>query len=422
MGDNFLQSFLKTGLFDIGDSDERLTWLQQSIEELQKVFEDDHSLLPVYSLVAIDPKVSDKEPILGQVESIVTKYWKALRIKHPEMPINILRGVILNALNNIGNSDPIAARIIYLTMSNFYPYAKLNAESVLVESMLNELGELAEKNAIEEWSFIEDEPSLKLGSLKLSKLQFGEITMNAKQLQPKLKIAIENEPTGHGSNNGGASVWGEHFANKASEGIASSFNEAIKEIGDVLSPQSIEIPINKFFTTFKKSLDSNLKASFSSLTAVERRSKLLWWKETLYSQSLKLSYRDLDNHLLPIIMSIDLNNQIPEITPISVDFLLRDTLYLLNDKKNITIKFKDFLSKISDDSLKSTLKPYFTVLKEDDESRISISDFIALLVNDRLTTKDFERKTGVRDKEEITLGELSVFILHDLLTQRLIEA
>jgi len=421
MNDNFLQSFLKTGLFDIGDNDDRLRWLEQSIAALQKKFEKDYSLLPKYSLVAIDPNITDKEPILNETETIVTTYWKALRAKYTEMPRNILRGVILNALNNVGNADPIAARIIYLTTLNFYPYAKLNTERNLVEAMLNNLGELAEKNAIEEWSFIENEPLLKLGTLKLKNLKFGEATLNADQLQPDLKLAIENEPGGHtAQNHGGNSPWGVHFAKHASEGIASAFNEAIKSFSETLSPESIETPINKFFTTFKKSLDSNLKIAFSSLTAVERRSKLLWWKETLYSQSLKRSYREIDNNLLPVMMAVDLNNQIPEITPISVDFLLRDTLFLLNDRKDEAIKFVDFLKAISKNPLKATLKPYFTELDEE-ENRISITDFIALIVNDRLSIKDFQRRTGIKDKEKITPGELAVAILHDLLTQRLIK-
>ncbi len=101
MDDKFLEEFLKTSLFDIGDNDDRLTWLQQSIAELQKRFEEDYSLLPPYSLVAIDPNISDKEPILDETETIVTTYWNALRVKYSDMPRNILRGVILNALNNV---------------------------------------------------------------------------------------------------------------------------------------------------------------------------------------------------------------------------------------------------------------------------------------------------------------------------------
>jgi hypothetical protein len=101
MDDKFLQDFLKTGLFDIGDSDERLTWLQESITELKKKFEENNTLLPSYTLASLDPNISDTEPVMIEAESIVTKYWKALRAKYSEMPRNIIRGVILNALNSI---------------------------------------------------------------------------------------------------------------------------------------------------------------------------------------------------------------------------------------------------------------------------------------------------------------------------------
>ena len=79
MNDKFLQSLLQAGLFDIGDSDERLQWLQQSIADLQKKFEEDYSLLPRHTLVALDPNISDTELTLLETELIVTTHWKALR-------------------------------------------------------------------------------------------------------------------------------------------------------------------------------------------------------------------------------------------------------------------------------------------------------------------------------------------------------
>ena len=74
MDDNFLQSTLKSGLFDIGDSDDRLKWLQQSVTDLVKFLKKNYTLLPKYSLVALDPNISEKEPVLIEVEEIVTKY------------------------------------------------------------------------------------------------------------------------------------------------------------------------------------------------------------------------------------------------------------------------------------------------------------------------------------------------------------
>jgi hypothetical protein len=420
MEDKFLQEFLRTGLFDIGDSDERLKWLQSSITELQKKLEEDYSLLPKHTLVGLDPNISTTEPVMIETETIITNHWKALRGKYPEMPRNIIRGVIINSLNNIGVADPLAARIIYLTALNVFPYAKLNTEKSLISGMINSLGEIAEKNATEEWSLIELEPSLKLGTLKVSDFKFGAIELNKANLETEMKTAIMNDPVhGQGTQNGGNSEWGKHFANKSSEAISNAFKKALDEFSKSLSPTAIEAPINKFFTEFKKTLDANLKTSFSSLTAVERRSKLLWWKETLYSPSQKRSYRGLDKYVLPILMSEDINNQVPEITPVSVDYLLRDTLFLLYDKKDDSITFSKFLSEILKERNKTILKFYFE--NEDKvDGRISITDFISLLVNDRISINNFKERTGIDATEQITFGELSVVILHDLLTQRLI--
>ena len=420
MDNEFLQSFLKTGLFEIGDSDDRLEKLRKSIAELQKNFEEDYSLLPKYTLVAIDPNVSDAEPALLETEKIVTIHWETLRSKYPDMPRNILRGVILNAINNIGSNEPIAARIIYLTALNLYPFVKLYKEKEIVETMLTKLGDLAEKNAIDEWSFVEEEPKLKLGTLKISDLKFGTITMDVNTLQPSLRTAVSNNPVnGQGSNHGGGSSWGDHFASTAANGITTAFNNALAQLNQTINPSSFETPINKFFTDFKKSLDENLKTSFNSMVAVERRSKLLWWKETLYSSSLRRSYRRLDKILLPIAMSTDLNNQVPKVTPISVDYLLRDTIFLLNEKKDDKVKFIEFLTAISQVETKVILKSSFTELT-DKEGRISITDFITLLINDRLSVKDFQKRTGIKENDETSISEIAVAILHDLLTQRLI--
>lgn len=418
MEEKFIQEFLKNGLFDIGDSDERLEWLQKSIMDLTKKFEDDHSLLHNYTLVAFDPNISDNEPVMIDTEEIISVHWKALRGKYPEMPRNLIRGVILNAMYSVGKSDPYAARIIYLTGSNFFPYAKLMNEKKVVERMLIELGEIAEKDAIEEWSLIEDEPELKIPTLKISDFKFGSAKIDKANLKSGLKEAAQRTPEGYNSYQH-PDQWGEAFSIKASDSITIAFNSALDQFNKSLSPNSIETPINKFFTAFKKTLDFTLKNSFSRLTAVERRSKLLWWKETLYSSSLKRSYRGLDKNLLPILMSSDLNNQLPEITPISVDFLLQDTLYLLIGKEDSEVKFSEFLSQISSESIKIILKPYFND-HTDREGRISITEFIALLINDRIELKDFKKRTGIEDTEVITLTDLSVVTLHDLLIQRLI--
>lgn len=419
MNNDFLQSFLKTGLFEIGDNDDRLNKLKESISELQKLFEDDNSLLPKYTLVAIDPNILDTEPTLLTTEEIVIKHWETLRSKYPDMPRNILRGVILNALNNVGINNSYAARMIYLTASNLYPYVELNQEKELIEKMLFTLGNFAEENAIEEWSLNETNSSINIATFKLNGLKFGEMSIDNIELKSKLLQAVGNSSQGHTPAHGGTSSWGEHFAQNTSEGITSVFNNALKNFGESLSPDSIEKPINKFFQDFKKSLDINLKASIASSIAIERRSKLLWWKETLYSSSLKCSYRELNINVLPVVLSYDLSNQVPDITPISVDYVLQEILYLLNDKKNEKITFEEYLKNISEESISNILKSF---LKETEiEGRISITDFIGLFINKRLNIEDFQLRTGIKVTDETSISKLAVSLFHDILVKRLEE-
>lgn len=419
MENNFLQEYLKTGLFDIGDNDERLKWLKISIDDLRKKFDEDYSLLPKYVLVALDPNISDSEPVMIYTESIITAHWQALRVKFKEMPRNIIRGVILNAINSVGRAEPTAARIIYLASQSFYPYAKLGNEKHLVEAMITDLGEVVEKEALDEWSLAEEEPTLKLGVLKVTDFKLDSIEIDKEQLKAGLLVAVQNSPDGNGPQNGGTSSWGEHFATKSSQSITKAFNGAMAEFGTSLKPTSIETPINKFFADFKRTFDATLKSLISSSRAVERRSKLLWWKETLYSTSQKRSYRGLDKNLLPIVMSVDLNNQLPATTPASVEYLLRDTLFSLQGSQDEAIKFSDYISQISQTDIKAVLRPCFEEVPETD-GRIGLTDFIALLVNDRVTVKEFQDRTGIDSKALINYGDLSVIILHDLLIRRLI--
>ena len=411
----FLQLFLETGLFDIGDNDTRLENLEASIKDLQDKLNKDPKLLPTYTLVALDPQVPQNEQALIDTETIVTGYWKALRTKYSDRPIHILRGVILNALYNLGISDPKLARVINLTASNLYPYVELNKEAAIFQKFLTELSDLAEKNAIESWALIDEEQSLKIPTLKISGLKFGDVKVDQTTLEAGLLKAIQNETvSNYGTANGGNTPWGTHFAKTSSTTIAASISKAASSLGASLSPDTIEAPINKFISDFKKSLDVVLKASFSSINAVEQRSKLLWWKETLYSTSLKTGYRTLDISLQPILMAYDLYILLPALVPVSVDYLLMDTLRLVNPKLDDEISFFDYLTAIDNSELKEVYKPYFTD-KIDNGGRVSITDFITLLAHNKVKVQDLYLRTGIDLKRNTSITYFTTAILHDLM-------
>lgn len=420
MEKNFLQLFLETGLFDVGDNDTRLANLESSIADVQAKLTKEIKLIPVYTLVALDPKVPEGEQVLVDTETIVTEHWRALRTKYADRPIPILRGVILNALYNIGVSSPKIARIICLTATNFYPYAELNKESGIVHKLLVELSSLAEKNAMEEWALEETESSVKVPTLKITGLKFGEIKIDKATLEAGLLKAASNDPaTSHGPQNG-QQYWSPHFAKTASETITKVLGDNLSKFGDSLSPETLEVPINKFFTDFKKSLDDALKSSFNSIQAVEQRSKLLWWKETLYSTALKCGYRELDPALQPIMMAYDLYILLPNITPVSVDYLLKDTLRLVNLTLDTEITLKEMLTGVNSGQSKETLKQYFGD-KPGLTGKVTITDFLRLLIHDRLKVEDLPARTGLSLTQKASASYFTVAILHDLMVEHLVK-
>ncbi|GAB3719445.1 hypothetical protein GCM10027592_62990 [Spirosoma flavus] len=411
----FLQLFLETGLFDIGDNDTRLENLESAIKDVQEKLSKNHKLLPTYTLVALDPNVSENEQALVDTEAIVTTYWKALRTKYSERPIHILRGVILNALYTIGKADPKLARIIVLTATNFYPYASLNKEISVIHKWLTELSELAEKKAVETWALTSTTPELKISNLELSGLNFGNIEIDVEDLKEKIASAT----TGSGYNSS-STQWGQHLGNGAGTAIAKTIENALNEFSESLTPESIEGPINKYFAGFKKSLDSVLKTSFDAIKAVDQRSKLIWWKETLYSTALKRGYREIDKMLQPIMMAYDLYILLPSITPVSVDYLLKDTLRLVNPDLDNDITFKELLDGIDGQEIKLLYRPYFQN-KDDIGGRISITDFVYHLANDKVKVNDFYSRTGIDLNRKTSLAYFTVSILHDLMAVYLIK-
>jgi hypothetical protein len=119
-------------------------------------------------------------------------------------------------------------------------------------------------------------------------------------------------------------------------------------------------------------------------------------------------------------MANDLYQQLPEIVPVSVDYLLRDTLLLLNSKADAKMKIAELLNELSKDANKTILIKYFEE-KDLVNKRMSFSDFIALLVYGKVKPSSLKQYTGIDSKEQASLTDIAVMILHDLMTEYLIQ-
>lgn len=414
-----LQSLLDAQVFTLPDNDDRLTQLETSATQLAKKLQENVSDIPFYTLVALDPKIAGTEPVITEVEDIIKENWATLRSNRPETPVSIIRSVILSALHKIGIKDADCAQIIYLTATNFYPYAGLGNEKEIVEKILLSIGEVAEQNANEEWSLADDISTLKLPSLKVAPIKI-EKSLSKDTLSIEIPTLTQNPSY---NNNVAHLPPIQQAFNILAKDIPERIITALEGLTLTASLVDFNQSLEKFFADFKKSLDKELKSSFTAMQAVERRSRLLWWKEALFSQHLKKSYREINKELRPIVMAFDLYNQLPNITPVSVDYLLHDTLFQLNDKTDEAVKFSDILSAIENSPNKVSLEGSFNGNEVDNKDRrITISDFIYLLVKGEVKTKDLLKCTGIDPKKTVTPCDLTVMVLHDLLSNRIAES
>ena len=222
-------------------------------------------IFPFYTLVALDPKIAGTEPVITEVEDIIKENWATLRSNRPESPVSIIRSVILSALHKIGIKDADCAQIIYLTATNFYPYAGLGNEKEIVEKILLSIGEVAEQNANEEWSLADDISTLKLPSLKVAPIKI-EKSLSKDTLSIEIPTLTQNPS--YNNNVAHLPPIQQAFNNLAKD-IPERIITALKGLTLTASLVDFNQSLEKFFADFKKSLDKELKSSFTAMQAVE---------------------------------------------------------------------------------------------------------------------------------------------------------
>ncbi|MNR00298.1 hypothetical protein D3C85_1160660 [compost metagenome] len=120
----------------------------------------------------------------------------------------------------------------------------------------------------------------------------------------------------------------------------------------------------------------------------------------------------------PFVMAEDLFQQLPDIVPVSVDFLLRDTLLILQDSADVKIPFSELLHSINTPECKSALVAYFSE-NENSLRRISVTEYFGLFFEGKTTIETFKHYTGIDESEMVSLNDIAVMILHDFMAEHL---
>ncbi|MBO3273383.1 GTPase-associated system all-helical protein GASH, partial [Hymenobacter defluvii] len=113
MAQSILQSFLNEHIISI-DQHEEFTFLQKAVTELEKRIRSKKIRISTVTQLAFDPELDSSEPLVAEVQELITTKWKAFSSKCRDRPIPYVRAIMLSALQQL-STEVSYAGIIWLT-------------------------------------------------------------------------------------------------------------------------------------------------------------------------------------------------------------------------------------------------------------------------------------------------------------------
>ena len=152
MSTEILMKFLKLGLIDLQGSDEKLDKLETTSISLAKILELSPSKALAYTLIALDPKAPENDPVVQETISILEENWTTYFNTFASTPIQVVRALLLQALVISAEENKQVAIAFVSITRNVLPHIEIGNEidmwHKLVARFESELNIAAEK----EWA------------------------------------------------------------------------------------------------------------------------------------------------------------------------------------------------------------------------------------------------------------------------------
>lgn len=418
------------------------TDVQENVESLKKAVKDITTQLTKrkerieiipFTLVALDPRVKDNDPVVQHVETVIIKKWPAFKnsvAATKDKSTTYIRAVILESLSQLSKDDAATAALVWLTARDVIGHYRLDAEERVIKKFLQELADRTEENGRAAWGI-----SLKLRANEFKGIGISISGIKASQIDEEALKAHLLDAMVHsgwrGSAGGGENPhhqgqnnwpWPKYMAEHSAKGITEVVNSALSYQNKSLSAisTSIQKGLDDYFAQLQPFLDDLNTSLASSITANNKRSELLWWRQSLYSRSLNTSYRRLDPLNAAVAMALDLAKQVEAIYPESVDYLLREALKdghreQAEEERLLSDWLKDS-SNLNND-IQLALKDYAA---EGDTRKPLLIAWGSVVQSGEAT--DFFTEMGVDKTAKLTLFDLAVWLFHGLQAHKLATA
>ncbi|TAL86442.1 MAG: hypothetical protein EPN74_04675 [Rhodanobacter sp.] len=405
-----LQEFLNLRLLNIGADDSRLEKLDEVCLDLAQQYAVEPAIAIAPLLAAWDP-AAGSDPALVAIGELLQKYWPTFRGAFQGEPLTLYRAIILEAFMRAMERQGTLAVVVGLVGANILPHLNVGQEERILSKILERAQSITSDRLTKLWpAQTEPEPVASFNIPSLPALKntepnawFPQVAAAAGPGTNKADVSL-NTPNPHWSNQ--PQNWSYEFADrmatiladvhdKAANAAVKASAPALKALGD-----SVIIKLNDF-----------LRAEQARSNQRNTSSRLLWWRQALYSESAAAPYRKLDAPLVAFHMAFDMANLLPEVYPSAVESLLFEAVRATagtQAEEQVT------MSELLDAQRKSARIAGSLWLQEQRTMAGCRSLFVQALANSCASGKAELPQLGVDLKTKMSLGDWTIWLLREV--------
>lgn len=420
MSNQVLLGFLKAGLLELNSDDTKLEKLQDAARDLAGILKKTPEKATPFCLIAFDPQAPVDDPVITEATAVLIKRWPTYINTFAGSPVTVIRAILLEALVQASSDDKIGLAFIS-SARNVLPHMEAANEQSIWVDVVADIEQRVDARAENEWSTPQ---SIKVSSMPVVTPTPIEITVAEfgvdKQLLEKELHAAAGPNTNAGPTNGNPNAsphnqnqaWVTEFGTRAASAITNAVETAIEDSN--LGKIDLSTDYLQLSQTITHYVEDAIKSVGIATSGLQRRTNLIWWKETLYSPSARISYRRLPKPTAAVLMAYDLHQQVPIFSPASVVAFLYETVLSLpgidNDEQ---ISVRSLLSELISSDKLSELRNVASQLLPANDGRRPILGSLDIIRSD-LDDERLREKIGIPAGTSLTLPEWASWFFREL--------
>jgi hypothetical protein len=331
MSDSVLLRFLSGGLVNVGGDDTKLEKLQATSQGVAGILKKHPSKVPNYSLIAFDPEAPPDDPVTLEVLGILKEAWPTYVNTFASTPIQVLRAIILDALVSSAQEDERVAVAVAACARSVLPFMETGNEFSIWLDVVDKIEDSVDRRAEEEWSTPAGIDIPPFAASAISPIKVGNSAVKIDREAFKQQFSSAAQGAG-GFNIHNPMPWFHSFANALADPIAETLDKV--SANAKVNAVDLSTPLQELGKAVSSYVSSAVKAFGTATAGLQRRTNLIWWKQSLYSLSKRKSYRTFPRTVAASLMAFDLYQQIPMFSPASVSAFLEEAIHSLPESND----------------------------------------------------------------------------------------